>query len=134
MEETVDSRFDAPGCEDRSDEYVGRQPPFARPLVRPGLLVAVAAIGIVSLGTAVWYTGSAFTPQQVPTQSEPELDAEPLIAGDATLKQAHFDPRVELAGGELLAADADQIDDELSELQLAEAAAARGDWRDAAEA
>jgi tetratricopeptide (TPR) repeat protein len=122
-EGTVDPNGDDYGVERQSKEL-----PFQswRPVL-VGVLMAFLVVGLAGLGGIIWHRPRPLTADQVPEQSEPEV----VSAGNETPKRAaprhgaSIDDEDKAAAADLNAAA-------IGQLELADAAAARGDWPKAA--
>ncbi len=95
-----------------------------------GLMLAAIVVGIGIVGTLVWQRGRADSGRMAPIQSEPDAIAETETVPQPAAAERH----VKLVVHEDRTPDAEQLDDDLDELALAETAASRGQWQEAAKA
>lgn len=122
-EGTVDPKYDDFGVELQSEELPiqGWRP------VLMGVLMAILVVGLAGLGGIIWHRPRPLTADQVPEQSEPEV-----ISGESESPRRTVPRRGASIDDEDKAAAADLNAATIGQLELADAAAARGDWPKAA--
>ena len=121
----MNSTSDSLNAEDRS-----REAHASLRLAVAGMMLAVIVVGAGIVGTLLWQRDRDGSGKMAPSQSEPDLVAESEVVPQPAAAERH----VKLVVHEDRTPDAEQIDADLDELAFAEAAAARGQWSEAAQA